>query len=113
MALPGEIRKCVSSKETCDHGDCEMLATHKVCIESDSFGDEWAYYCDEHLSQYMSRDDEPVIGDCDWCTAVDVPLSPRRDVDEGSHGPVYMVCDACIRKDEAQLEKELEQYDDY
>jgi len=106
MALPGEVRKH-HSNEQCEYDDCTATATHKVCTESDSFGDEWEYRCEAHLPDPTKKN----IGDCDHCEAQDVELVPTRDPEE-IHGPVSYLCPACLSRHRQYVRELNESYHD-
>lgn len=112
MSLPGDVWNNLEDGHNgqCDCDDCDQPAVGRICVEADSFGAEWAHYCQAHLEQAEAKAEEPIIGDCDWCKAVDVEVFPTRDTDEGSYGPVYDVCKRC-RQHQAKLDmEEMEQY---
>lgn len=104
--LPGAHHK-IPDGTMCDlHSD--RPATHRVQGETDSFGSELNDMCDECYEE-LKKNPNPT-GTCDWCKTPDVSLRPRRDYDEGTHGPVYHVCQPCIKKDEDRITEEM--YDD-
>lgn len=104
--LPG-FRQPVTGCQCDEHPD--RPAVLRVQGETDSMGAEYADLCAECVKA-MSANSEPDIGTCAWCKADGVTLRPRRDMDEGLHGPVYYVCAPCIVKDNEAHERELEQY---
>lgn len=112
MALPGDIWHNLEDGHNgqCDCDGCDQQAVGRICVEADSFGAEWAHYCQSHLEQAEAKAEEPIIGDCDWCKAVDVEVFPTRDTDEGSYGPVYDVCKCCRQKQAKRDMEEMEQY---
>lgn len=109
MALPGDVWRNLEDGHNgqCDCDDCDQPAVGRICVEADSFGAEWAHYCQAHLEQAEAKAEEPIIGDCDWCKAVDVEVFPTRDTDEGSYGPVYDVCKCCRQK---QAKRDAEEF---
>lgn len=112
MTLPGDVWNNLEESHNgqCDCEGCGLPAVGRICVEADSFGAEWVHYCKEHLAEAEAKAEEPIIGDCDWCKAVDVEVFPTRDTDEGSYGPVYDVC-KCCRQKQAKLDmEEMEQY---
>jgi hypothetical protein len=92
-----------------DHPD--RPATHRVQGETDSMGCEMIDMCDDCYSEYKKHADEPIVGCCDWCKAPNVRVREHRDYEEGTHGPVYDVCDVCIKKEAKQLADELNEID--
>lgn len=125
MTLPGDVWRNLEDDHNgqCDCDDCDQPAVGRICIEADSFGAEWAHYCQAHLAEAEAKTEEPIIGDCDWCKAVDVEVLPTRDTDEGSHGPVYDVCKGCrqhqdkldmedLRRREEEQEEDFDPYED-
>lgn len=98
--LPGQIRKVSeSSSVICETENCQHKATHQLCTESDSFGDELEHYCAEHIEAVRKEMEEApeVEEECNWCHKVAV-LSPHRDWEEGTGGPCYDLCSACRSK---------------
>lgn len=96
--LPGQIEKLRHSvDEGCGHEGCTNNPTHKLCTESDSFGDEIEYYCDEHIEVVRKEMAEApeVEENCEWCGKLAV-LRPHRDWEEGTGGPCYDLCSECI-----------------
>lgn len=109
-SLPGAHFK-PEAGACCDQHE-DRLATVKVQGETDSWGCEYYYQCEECSAEADAKD--PMIDQCEWCRQT-AELSPMRDRDEGMCGPVYQVCDACIRKEDDAAVKELEEmgyYDD-
>lgn len=102
-------RHIVPTGTMCDeHPDRPAVA--RVQGETDSFGAEYIDCCQECADELAaSREVEREKGGvCDWCHTHQPRLSNRRDIDEGSSGPVYRVCDPCIRKDNDRIDEELE-----
>lgn len=113
MAMPGDVWNNLEADHNgqCDCDDCDQPAVGRICIEADSFGAEWAHYCAQHLAEAEAKAEEPIIGDCDWCKAIDVEVLPTRDTDEGFNGPVYDVCKGCRQAQIKRDMEEMEQYD--
>ena len=102
--LPGSRHKPPAGTK-CD--DCDKPAVIRIQGETDSMGSEMNDYCLTHGMQAENR--SALSGDCDWChNRVDV-LKPTRDLDEGMCGPVYYVCDVCIKK---QRDQDLKEYNE-
>lgn len=105
--LPGHLHK-VPPGQTCDtEGHEQILATHRVQGETDSFGAECLDMCQECYDKYKAE--IAVVdfsGRCDFCgTHVDV-LRKFRDPEEGSCGRVYDVCHPCARESLAHFSEE-------
>lgn len=86
---------------------CENECTVRVQGETDSFGAEYFYFCQECFDKAQAEEEakEPEEAQCDWCKK-DRLLSPVRDFDEGSNGPVYYVCSACADKQQRAIQDE-------
>lgn len=125
MSLPGNVRTLNDNNghicewdetwvgEDSPEINCSKPATHRLQGETDSFGAEYHYLCAEHLAAYRtSQENADKSGHCDWCHQEKPVVSPRRDVDEGMNGPVYDVCDDCIRKQNETIDRD-NSYDDY
>jgi hypothetical protein len=113
MSLPGEIDR-VAKPRSCEVRKCRAEAFNRICIESDSFGSEYEYMCDKHIDGYRANlaKAEPEEGECRWCKKMAI-LKPTRDWEEGSHGPVYYVCQPCIdRNNQVDDSEEEEEEDD-
>jgi len=107
--LPGHRRGSPDGAVCDEHPD--RPAVVRLQGETDSFGCEMYDLCQECFDAEKKAEAEPDIGKCDWCKTDEQALRPRRDIDEGSHGPVYYVCAACAKKDEDAIMAELSQYD--
>ena len=92
--LPGHTTTVLEGKVCDTHPD--RPAVKRIQGETDSYGCEYIFMCQECLDEYRSS--EPEAGMCDWCHK-DAILSPMRDFDEGSFGPVYQVCRECRDKE--------------
>lgn len=112
MTLPGFVFYNIQAGHSglCDHDNCQKPAVGCICVEADSFGEDWAHYCEEHLTIAEAKAEEPVVADCEWCKATNVEVFPTRCTDEGSHGPVYDVCKGCREKQIKRDMEEMEQY---
>lgn len=112
MALSGDVWRNLEDGHNgqCDCDNCDQPAVGRICVEADSFGAEWAHYCEKHLAIAEAKAKEPLIGNCDWCKAVDIEIFPTRDTDEGSHGPVYDVCKCCRQK---QAKRDVEEFKEW
>ena len=92
--LPGRKMKPEYDARCDDHED--RLAVIKIQGETDSFGAEYFYMCQECLTEHEAQSDEDE-STCDWCKKMAM-LKPIRDLTEGSCGPVYYVCPSCAGK---------------
>ena len=104
--LPGSIHNLsATTTHTCDcHEDRAAVAM--IQGETDSFGAEYDYVCQDCLDEYINSDKEDDVGYCDWCRTGEVVLKPVRDIDEGTHGPVYHCCQACISREARRVMEE-------
>lgn len=103
--LPGNVKR-VSGDSVCD--ECENKALYRVQGETDSFGCEYLYMCEDHYQEHLKCEEEykdkPQY--CEWCHSEKEDVCPFRDMDEGMAGPVYDVCPDCrIRH--------MQRYNDY
>lgn len=106
--LPGQTKPYSGPAVTCYTCE-EKPATVKYCVESDSFGDEVDLLCAECIKE--RKGDGKTPGICDRCSADVEHVTPVRDMAEGSHGPVYQLCDLCHKKFMAEQAAEFD--DDY
>ncbi|EKD22696.1 MAG: hypothetical protein ACD_84C00005G0004 [uncultured bacterium] len=112
--LPGHAFK-VPDEVACDSHP-NIIATHRIQGETDSFGSELLDMCSdcyaEHLESAIAISKE--LAACDWCDVVAAGLVKTRDYEEGMSGPVYDVCPACISVRTARASKETKEYfEDY
>ena len=113
--LPGSRHKSPAGC-TCD--DCGAPAVIRIQGETDSSGSEMHDLCqscgDKVLSSIIEDRESPKT--CDWCHAK-APCRPYRDMEEGTCGPVYMVCQSCRDADAISYAEEFDDrgydYDDY
>jgi hypothetical protein len=76
-------------------------AIKRVAGECDSFGHEEILMCQvcyDKLKAHQERTRDGVNGYCVWCKNQAGTIKPFRDVEEGSSGPVYHVCQPCREK---------------
>jgi len=108
--LPGTRRTPEPGAVCDDHEDRPAVA--KIQGDTDSFGAEWFYVCQECLDAFLEemRGEKPEAekSACDWCSRID-HLSPIRNSGEGMCGPVYYVCKACSS---AQAKRDQEEYNE-
>ena len=107
--LPGAIRKLgPNHRHRCEtEGHEHVPATHVRVGEVDSFGAEYAYFCQACIAK-QSR--HWYDGDCPICGEQDVKLYGYRYPDEPS-GPVHEACRDCKSRLMRQFEKEFEEQD--
>ncbi len=87
----------------------ERAAVRRVQGETDSFGCEYHDMCQECLDEYVKASQEADhSGKCDWCGKSVDRLIPHRDIEEGSCGRVYEVCNPCIDAERKRWEEEDE-----
>ena len=95
----------------CDYHP-DRPAVIRIQGETDSMGAEYEDLCEECLKADRERvKNEDTSGNCDWCKRHADKLFHRRSTDEGSHGPVYLVCKPCIDRSNARLQAELDEWD--
>ena len=106
--LPGSIYKPPLGLMCDEHPD--QPATMTLQGETDSFGAEYHNLCAECEAKHRSTPRELDPGECAWCKEQVLDRKPTRDHDEGSNGPVYLVCAWCRahQEDVARLEFEKE-----
>ena len=121
MGFPGDWSKVKDQTHVSNDANfCEHRAkrpmTWRLQGETDSFGAEYWYYCDEcaeeekRRQQEYRKEHENDEEECDWCGG----MTPRkyirnhRDFEEGSAGRVYRVCDTCINRETLQFLAEIE-----
>jgi hypothetical protein len=108
--LPGQILP-VHKHDVCSaEGHETRPAVRKVVGEVDSFGPEIDLYCKECAEALDAMPEKDTSGDCEWCKGVFTELVSCRDIDEGSGGPVYMVCRGCRTKQDKEAWAELNSY---
>lgn len=108
--LPGAGHALPEGTMCDNHPD--RLAVARIQGETDSFGSELWDCCQECVDELRAyrRSPEARTGCCDWCKAQATDLRNRRDIDEGSYGPVYRICGACDDKYQAELQRELDEW---
>ena len=108
--LPGAFH-AVPDGMMCDmHPDVPAIA--RVQGETDSFGSELNDMCQACLDEYKNEIKEAdTSGKCDWCGHNAPKLRDRRDYEEGMSGRVYLVCDACVKREYDRLREEEEYYE--
>lgn len=94
--LPGAVFNFNHPYVECD-GHEGVSAVVRVQGETDSFGAEYSDMCQACYDAYKARREEakPEVQCCDFCDSVSDTVRPFRDPDEGSCGPVYLVCQPC------------------
>ena len=111
--MPGQLCT-VPIGQMCDtHSDSQAI--YRVISETDMFGSEMVDMCSDCYTQYSNEMEasrlERATGTCDWCNNQSTTLSDHRDFEEGLGGKIYQVCKACIDKESARMDKELDCYD--
>ena len=89
-------------------------AAVRIQGETDSFGCEMIDMCTDCFTRYQQQANQH-SGTCDWCKTHAEHLRARRDMDEGTHGPVYYVCTPCVVADNKRIndERDNEHNDDF
>lgn len=113
-SLPGACHP-VPAGTACDEHP-ERIAKYRVQGETDSFGAELHDMCEECYQQHRAAEifyrEKQKHGICEWCSSASDDLRQTRDYEEGSCGPIYMVCRACIKRRDEEARQELEDLDD-
>lgn len=109
-SLPGTRYAAPTGAMCDDHPD--RPAAGRMQGETDSFGSEMHDLCQECLDESAAHAKEARSGRCDWCKSAATELLARRDWEEGSCGPVYQVCGACVQRENDRLNEEAEHYYD-
>ena len=106
-----EVRLPLGLMECDVHQD--RSAVVRLQGETDSFGAEFNFLCDECLKDAIKSQEEFVQQpyECDWCGKKAV-LSEVRDYSEGMFGPVYCVCPACRSAQNKRAQEEMEEMED-
>jgi hypothetical protein len=108
--LPGRILSLPKGAMCENEGHENVPAVKCIQGETDSFGYEEFCLCQPCYDKYREEADKPKNGYCDFCKQPDAEdIGPMRDVDEGTHGPVYEVCKACRTKYNRRMQEELDQ----
>lgn len=99
------------------HGHHERPAVRRLCIEADSFGEDFINLCqecwDEHLQHKEDIKNDPDKWETCKCGNREPSLISYRDMDEGMHGPVYEHCSKCHEKMNARIAEEEAYYNDH
>lgn len=108
-SMPGS-RHALPAGATCDrHQDRPAVA--RVQGETDSFGCEYNDMCqecvDEHRAFIEAELNSPKY--CCWCKQMKLHVSPHRDFEEGTSGPLYDVCADCRSEENKRAVAELEE----
>lgn len=107
--LPGYVLK-LPENARCDEHSNRPAVSNRVG-ECDSWGYEEhlrCWHCEHSFKRYKKRHENGVDGYCDWCKSESSTIKPIRDLDEGSFGPVYTVCEPCRT---AFYKRQHEEYD--
>lgn len=105
-SLPGRILSKNPTEQCDDHEDRRAVVA--IQGETDSFGFETIYWCQECYDAY--RNQKPVEESCVDCGQLAI-LSPTRDPEE-SGGPVRDLCSNCITKQNERLFVMCDEYEE-
>ena len=108
--LPGD-RHHLPPGAMCDmHPSVPAVA--RIQGETDSFGCEMLDMCQKCLDEHREylHEERDRLQTCDWCKAENVKVRKQRDYDEGMYGPVYRVCNDCIKKQNDAIDAELDRF---
>lgn len=111
----GDVRSIRMGDECpCQYDACNEQATMEYLVEMDSMGADWLPLCEVHVVQFKADVEAggPTIAACEWCRTTEVEVFPFRDWEDGGNGPVYEVCNACIRKNNDAAHEELKLMED-
>ena len=113
--LPGQ-RATVDENSMCDKHP-EKVATNKLCVEADSFGEEYVNMCDhcwgEHEAALKRHESDPTQWEhCGECGKAAPHMVHYRDFEEGMNGPVYSHCPDCHQKYNNRIAAEYAGEDD-
>lgn len=104
-SMPGSIHPLPLNSKCDDHP--ERDAIKRVQGETDSFGCEYLDMCQKCFDNYKQEVSEAdYSGKCEWCKKCSDHLYLHRDIEEGSCGPVYEVCQDCIDKERESWQEE-------
>lgn len=97
MSLPGHIlsRNPDECCDACLGVDKEVPAVIAIQGETDSFGYETLYFCQEHYDEFKEEAAKPYVNTCDRC-GDEAELSHWRDPDEGMSGSISELCSNCL-----------------
>ncbi len=114
--LPGSRHTLPDGTMCDDHPN--VPAVGRIQGETDSFGSEMYDLCQSCLDEVKKQRETDRCGQCDWCKSEAQDLRDQRDFEEGLGGPVYRVCGACVKRQNDDINDELEasgyfDYDDY
>lgn len=101
--MPGAL---AHTSQPCDKHP-KRLAVKRVQGETDSYGCEYIHMCQVCLEAFQAYQAQPKPGCCDWCNKMADNLRAHRDLDEGTSGPVYRVCNACVNRESEAIAIEL------
>ena len=98
--LPGQTLPFKPDGRVCDYGSCDQTARHCVVGETDSFGSELLYVCDQHYSELQASraEHEKQQQACDICGIISEDCQKIRDPEEGLTGRVYTACPECRKR---------------
>lgn len=91
----------------------DRAATGRIQGETDSFGAEYHDLCHACIDEMQKHREADRCGFCEWCKKEATDLRYRRDLDEGMSGPLYKVCGECVRSENEEATRELEESDRY
>lgn len=113
-SMPGAASSVLAGEVCDDHP--ERPAVRRRQGETDSFGCEYFFVCQECDDAFKLARETPVNGYCEWHKGEGEDIRQMRDYDEGMAGRLYNTCRKCRDKVHLAALKELEEsggYDDY
>lgn len=108
-SLPGRVLSR-SPKEYCESCEDDTPATVEIQGETDSFGYESIYLCDQHHKEMVEEMNNPEEDYCHVCKEIK-PLFPFRSPDE-VNGPVDEICQDCASRINSNFVRDMGGYDD-
>lgn len=109
--LPGSIRAVPAGTECDNHPG--VLAVKRIQGETDGYGAEYLDMCQECYDAFKEEvHSADASGICDWCKKSADRVFNHRDIEEGSCGRVYQVCQACIDAEKKEWAEERDCLDD-
>lgn len=108
-SLPGHKWPLPEGAKCDNHPDRPAVARRQG--ETDSMGCELNDLCAECDAAVVAYQNTPRNGYCEVHNGEGEDIRPRRDIDEGMSGRLYMTCKSCRKKEDKALAEELVEYE--